>query len=83
MAIENTAGNSALSFYQTNGFWTAASSYQFFISSSIPSKKSVFCPSALFSLDEACYRDCHTFGVPEIWFVHLSMKKPLFFRGFL
>ena len=40
-------------------------------------------PSTLFSLDEACYRDWHTFGVPEIWLVHLSMKKPLFFRGFL
>jgi hypothetical protein len=38
-------------------------------------------PIHLFSLDEVCYRDWHTFGVPKIWFVHLSMKKPLFFRG--
>jgi hypothetical protein len=22
-------------------------------------------------------------GIPEIWFIHLSMKKPLFFRGLL
>jgi len=35
------------------------------------------------SLSDVCYRDWHTFGVPAIWFVHLSMKKPLFFRGFL
>jgi hypothetical protein len=35
------------------------------------------------SLSDVCYRDWHTFGVPEIWFVPLSMKKPLFFRGFL
>jgi len=46
-------------------------------------QKSVFCPSTLSSLDEACYRDWHTFGVPEIWFVHLSMKRLLFFRGLL
>jgi hypothetical protein len=30
------------------------------------------------SLSDVCYRDWHTFGIPEIWFLHLSMKKPLF-----
>src|SRR5215212_9320539 len=50
-------------------FLAVTRSYQFFISSSIP--------STLFSLDEACYRDWHTQGILEIRFVHLSMKKPL------
>jgi|GEM_PF-6857895 len=66
-----------------NGFWTATPSYQLFLSSSVPSKKNVFGPSTLFSLDEACYLDWRTFGMPKIWLAHLSMKKPLFFRGFL
>jgi hypothetical protein len=35
------------------------------------------------SLSNVCYRDWHTFGIPEIRFVPLSMKNPLFFRGFL
>jgi hypothetical protein len=35
------------------------------------------------SLSDVYYRNWHTFGIPEIWFVPLSMKKPLFFRGFL
>ena len=33
------------------------------------------------SLSDVCYRDWRTFGVPEIWLVHLSIKKTLFFRG--
>jgi hypothetical protein len=36
----------------------------------------------LFSLDEACYRDWRTFGVPEIRSVHLSLKKTPVFQGF-
>jgi hypothetical protein len=39
-------------------------------------KEHIF-PSIWFSLEEACYRDWHTFGIPEIWFGPLSMKKPL------
>jgi hypothetical protein len=35
------------------------------------------------SLSDVGYRDWHTFGVPAIWLVHLSMKKPLKNRGFL
>jgi hypothetical protein len=35
------------------------------------------------SLSDVCYPDWHTFGVPEIRLIHLSMKKPLFFRDFL
>ena len=46
-------------------------------------RRAHFCPSKASSLSDVCYRDWHTFGIPEIWFVHLSMKKPLFFRGFL
>jgi hypothetical protein len=75
--MENTAGNSALLFLPT-AFWTAAPFDQFFISSSIPSKKSAFCLSTLFSLNEACYPDWHTFAVPEILFVPLSIKNPCF-----
>jgi len=33
------------------------------------------------SLSDVCYRDWHTIGIPAIWFVHLSLKKPLFFQG--
>ena len=28
------------------------------------------------SLSDVCYRDWHTFGVPETWFVYLSEKTP-------
>src|SRR5215208_56895 len=30
------------------------------------------------SLSNVCYRDWHTFGIPEIWLDHLSMKNPCF-----
>ena len=77
-------------FIEPTAFWTQKAvgldccsipSILYFFVHSI--QKSVFCPSTLSSLFEACYRDWHTFGVPEIWLVHLSMKKPLKNRGFL
>lgn len=43
--------------------------------------RAYFAPK-LSSLSDACYRDWHTFGVPGIWLVNLSMKKTPEKQGF-